>query len=49
VFQFPRGTAFGGGTTVNVLRDVIQAPDGSSYLLTDDEDGEILRLTPDAE
>jgi glucose/arabinose dehydrogenase len=31
------------------IRDVAQAPDGSIYLLTDDEDGELLRLTPEAE
>jgi glucose/arabinose dehydrogenase len=29
------------------LRDVVQAPDGSIYVLTDDEDGELLRLTPE--
>ncbi len=28
------------------IRDVEQAPDGSLYLLTDDNDGRILRLTP---
>jgi glucose/arabinose dehydrogenase len=30
------------------IRDVEQAPDGSIYLLTDDEDGELLKLTPSA-
>jgi glucose/arabinose dehydrogenase len=30
------------------FRDVVQAPDGSIYLLTDDEDGELLRLRPEA-
>lgn len=29
------------------IRDVEQAPDGSLYLLTDDNDGQILRLTPE--
>jgi glucose/arabinose dehydrogenase len=28
------------------IRDVIEAPDGSVLLLTDDKDGELLRLTP---
>ncbi len=28
------------------IRDVIQAPDGSVWLLTDAKDGELLRLTP---
>lgn len=28
------------------IRDVCQAPDGSIYLLTDEENGELLRLTP---
>jgi glucose/arabinose dehydrogenase len=28
------------------IRDVAQGPDGSIYLLTDEEPGEILRLTP---
>jgi glucose/arabinose dehydrogenase len=30
------------------LRDVVQAPDGSIYVLTDDENGELLRLAPEA-
>ncbi len=29
------------------IRDVRQAPDGTVYLLTDEENGKILRLTPD--
>ncbi len=28
------------------IRDVAQGPDGAVYLLTDQRDGEILRLTP---
>ena len=28
------------------IRDVIQAPDGSIWLLTDYKDGELLRLSP---
>ena len=28
------------------IRDVIQAPDGAVLLLTDGDDGELLRLTP---
>jgi glucose/arabinose dehydrogenase len=28
------------------VRDVRQGPDGYLYVLTDDEDGELLRLTP---
>ena len=28
------------------IRDVVQGPDGAVYALTDDEEGEILRLTP---
>jgi glucose/arabinose dehydrogenase len=28
------------------IRDVEQAPDGAIYVLTDDEDGELLKLTP---
>lgn len=27
------------------IRDVVQAPDGSVYALTDEQDGKILRLT----
>lgn len=30
------------------FRDVVQAPDGSIFLLTDDEDGELLQLRPQA-
>lgn len=30
------------------LRDVVQAPDGSIYVLTDADSGELLRLTPEA-
>jgi glucose/arabinose dehydrogenase len=29
------------------IRDVIQAPDGSLFLLTDDKNGELLRLSPE--
>jgi glucose/arabinose dehydrogenase len=29
------------------IRDVAQAPDGSVYLLTDEDDGKVLRLTPE--
>lgn len=28
------------------LRDVRSGPDGALYLLTDDEDGKVLRVTP---
>jgi len=28
------------------IRDVVQGPDGYLYLLTDDDDGRILRLAP---
>jgi glucose/arabinose dehydrogenase len=28
------------------IRDVAEGPDGSLYLVTDDENGEILRLSP---
>jgi aldose sugar dehydrogenase len=28
------------------IRDVAQGPDGAIYLLTDDENGRLLRLTP---
>ena len=28
------------------LRDVAEAPDGTLYLLTDDRDGQLLRLLP---
>jgi glucose/arabinose dehydrogenase len=27
------------------IRDVVQGPDGAVYALTDEEDGEVLRLT----
>lgn len=30
------------------LRDVVQGPDGSIFVLTDGDDGELLRLTPEA-
>ena len=28
------------------LRDIVQGPDGNLYLLTDDRDGEILKVEP---
>jgi aldose sugar dehydrogenase len=28
------------------IREVTQGPDGAVYLLTDDDDGKLLRLTP---
>ena len=30
------------------IRDVVQAPDGAIYLLTDDDEAAMLRLTPDS-
>jgi glucose/arabinose dehydrogenase len=28
------------------IREVVQGPEGALYLLTDDDDGELLKLTP---
>lgn len=28
------------------IREVVQGPEGALYVLTDDDDGELLKLTP---
>jgi glucose/arabinose dehydrogenase len=30
------------------IREVVQGPEGAVYLLTDDTDGKLLKLVPDA-